>query len=147
MRKYYFYKATGNLGLLLYSKKFQTKWSFTPGISKTCVTALGNSKAYIHDLWKFYMIFIDHPCKFLCLVPGISIFYLEIPCPQSSPSPPVCFFSEKAHSHSCTDSCISSFWWVVNIMQKFDTLSKKRNFDAKFNILIFTVNSLHWSVV
>ena len=61
--------------------------------------------------------FLDHPCKFLFLAsPGISTFYLEIPCP---------FFSEIAHSHSYTDSYISSFWWVVNILLQKYTLYKK----------------------
>ena len=81
-------------------------------ISKTCA----------NSTW----FFIDQSCKFLFLVPGISTFYLEIPCLQSPSSLPVCFFSEKAHSHNYSDSYISSFWWVVNIlMQKCDTLSKK----------------------
>ena len=43
----FFYKTPGYLDLLLYPKKFQTKWSFTPGISKNCVPPLWNSKAYI----------------------------------------------------------------------------------------------------
>ena len=50
-------------------------------------------------------------------------------------------YFEIARSHSYTDSYISSFWWIVNItLQKFDTLPKKRNFDAESSILIFTVN-------
>ena len=88
-------------------------------ISKTC----GNSTWF----------FLDHSCKFLFLAfPGISTFYLEIPCP---------FFSEIAHSHSYTDSYISSFWWVVNILlQKFDTLSKKEVLmqKAAFLFLLWT---------
>ena len=97
--------------MLLYPKKFQTKWSFIPGISKTCVTPLGNSNAYIQDSWKFHDQFL-----FLA-APGISIFHSEIPW---------AFFSEIAHSHSYTDSYVSSFWWVVNILlQKFYTLKKE----------------------
>ena len=73
--------------------------------------------------------FLDHPCKFLFLAPGIFTFYLEIPCPQPLSTPPpllVYIFSQIAHSHSYTDSYISSFSWVVNILlRKFDTLSKK----------------------
>ena len=105
-----------------------------------------------YTLWKFlglyprlveipHDFFIDHPCKFLFLSPGISPFYLEIPCPQSPPSPPVPFFSEIAHSHSYTDSYISSFWWVVNILlQKFYTLSKKEILTQKAAFL-----SLLWT--
>ena len=81
-----FDKTTGNLGLLLYPKKFQTKWSIitpgisgllhypkkfqtkwsiiTPGVSATCVTSFGNSEAYIQDLWKLnskvYIPFLGH---------------------------------------------------------------------------------------
>ena len=94
-----------------------------------------------YTLWKFlglyplyprlveilHDFFIDHPCKFFFLAPWISTFYLEIPCSQSPPPHLYVFFSEIAHSHSYTDSYISSFWWVVSIvLQKFDTLSKKK---------------------
>ena len=83
-------------------------------ISKTCE----------NSTW----LFLDHSCKFLFLAPGSFTFYLEIQCSQPSPPPsPTCmFFCWKAHSRSYTDSYISSFWWVVNILlRKFDTPSKK----------------------
>ena len=97
----------GKASLLEFPKLVLHPLEIPMPISKTC----GNSTWF----------FLDHPCKFLFLAsPGISTFYLEIPCP---------FFSEIAHSHSYTDSYISSFWWVVNILlQKFDTLSKKNKF-------------------
>ena len=73
----------------------------------------------------------DHSCKFLFLAPGIYTFYFENPCPQPPPSPPVLFFFWN-HLHSYTDSYISSFWWVVNILlQKFDTLSKSKVWPKK----------------
>ena len=112
-----------------------------------------------YTLWKFlglyplyprlveilHDFFIDHPCKFFFLAPWISTFYLEIPCSQSPPPHLYVFFLQIAHSHSYTNSYISSFWWVVSIvLQKFNTLSRKKNkkkFDTESSILIFTVNS------
>ena len=88
--------------------------------------------------WKFqglYPRLVEIPHDFFLITPvnsfswpRIYTFYLENPCPQPPPPPLHLydFFSEIAHSHSYTDSYISSFWWVVNILlQKFDTLSKK----------------------
>ena len=95
-------------------------------ITKTC----GNSP------WLSF----DHSCKFLFLAPGGFTFYLEIQCsqPPTPPPPPVCFFSEIAHSRSYTDSYISSFWWVVNILlRKFDTPSKKEMKMIKMYIIIW----------
>ena len=50
------------------------------------------------------------------------------------------FFSEIAHSHSYTDSYISSFWWVVNILFQKYTLPKKKNLMQKAAFL-----SLLWT--
>ena len=128
LRKYFFDKTTGNLGLLLYPKKFQTKWSFTLGISKTCAALLGNSNAYIKDSWKFHMIVSWSPLYIPFLGPW-NFHILFRNSMSSVTSLPTCIyvlFSERAHSPSSTDNYISSFWWVVNILlQKFDTLSKK----------------------
>ena len=102
-----------------------------------------------HHPWNFRNLCYT-PWKFQGLYPRLvemkfqglnSTFSLDIPCPQSSPFPTVCFFSEIAHSHSYTDSYISSFWWVVNILlQKFDTLSKKEVLmqKAAFLFLLWT---------
>ena len=93
---------------------------------------LGNSKAYIQGSWKFHKIFSWSPLWIPFLGPfNFHILLRNFIFSATPPPPPLptciyVFFSEIAHSHSYTDSYISSFWWVVNILlQKFDTLSKK----------------------
>ena len=91
LRTCFFDKTPEDLGLLLYPETFQTKWSFTPGISRNCFTPYGNSKAYIQDSWKLYMMFFYQPCIFFSLARGISTF---------------CFFNTPENSMSSTPPCI-----------------------------------------
>ena len=97
----FFDKTSGNLGLLLYPRKFQTKWSFTPGIFKICVTLFGISKNSVQDLWKFHMIFslsplqipfpglcnfhtlyFQYPCQFRVVNPSLNVFFWYSPFTQ-----------------------------------------------------------------
>ena len=106
-------------------KKLQMKWSFTPGISQNCASSS----------WKLniqYPRLMEIPQDFFLITPvnsilgpwNFHILFFNTPGSFMSSTPPLCFFSEIAHSHNYTEhflSPISSFW-VVNIMlQKFDT--------------------------
>ena len=133
LRTCFFDKTPEDLGLLLYPETFQTKWSFTPGISRNYVTPYGNSKASIQDSWKLYMMFFYQPCKFVSLARGISTFcFFNTPENSMSSTPPCIFFSEIAHSKHLHWQFFITYIFPVSdeqliniLLQKFDTLSKK----------------------
>ena len=76
-------KTVEYLGLSLYPRKFQTKWSFTPRkIHKIVLHSLElpRPKIKTHP-WKF-QFFFNWPLKFSHYI--FSIYPEEIPCPQPS---------------------------------------------------------------
>ena len=71
--------------------------------------------------------FLDHPCKFLFLAPGIFTFYLEIPCPPPPHSPPVWFFFLKLLIHAVTLTVVFpvSDEWLIFRCRNFILCQKK----------------------